>query len=217
MRRLFLAAAFLFFGTIGALAQTPIVTKHEDAPPEQLEDVIDAVVAVGGEQVAVGSKTLEFWWVKSLPLRADSGEISWASVEEGTLVGVVDLSAPYPDVRGTTMKAGVYTLRYGIQPADGNHIGVSEHREFLLLSPAEMDSTAAARSHDAAVTIAKLSTGAHPPSWSLDPPIASEAPLSIRDNGSGMKAVVFSVPVSRDGNDVGTLSFALVLVGAVRD
>ena len=175
------------------------------------------MLATGGQQVAVGSQTLEFWWVKSLPLRAESAQVSWESVEEGTLVGAVELSASYTDVRGMTLKPGVYTLRYGIQPADGNHLGVSAHREFLLLSPGAADNSAAALGHDGAINLSRLSAGAsHPASWSLDPPITSEAPLSIHESEAGLKAVVFAVPVSRDGNDVGTLSFALVLVGVIQ-
>ena len=36
-------------------------------------------------------------------------------------------------------RRGVYTLRYGLQPVDGNHVGTSETRDFLLLSPAGED------------------------------------------------------------------------------
>ena len=52
------------------------------------------------------------------------------------------------------MKAGVYTLRYAIQPKTDDHFGVSPFRNFLLLSPAAVDKDPAAtrsRRHDRAL------------------------------------------------------------------
>ena len=93
--------------------------------------------------------TLDFWFVTSLPLQA-GGAPSWQQTEEGTIVGAVRVSAVYRDIRGRTIKPGTYTLRYGIQPANGDHLGVSPFREFLLLSPAAADtpSTAAITAAD---------------------------------------------------------------------
>ena len=34
---------------------------------------------------------------------------------------------------------GVYTLRYGLQPVNGDHLGVSTYRDYALLVPAAMD------------------------------------------------------------------------------
>ena len=45
----------------------------------------------------------------------------------------------YTDFRGQELKAGVYTLRYGQQPEDGNHVGTSDLADFLLALPAKMD------------------------------------------------------------------------------
>jgi hypothetical protein len=47
--------------------------------------------------------------------------------------------AAFTDFRGQEVKPGVYTLRYGQQPQDGNHIGTSELADFLLALPAEAD------------------------------------------------------------------------------
>jgi hypothetical protein len=129
----------------------------------------------------------------------------------------VTLSGDYPDVRGKTMKAGIYTLRYGIQPQDGDHAGVSPYRDFLMIAPAAADNSIAALGHDGTIAIAKLSTGSsHPASWALDPPASDEQVGSIRMNDTEQSAVIFSVPASRDGKDVGALKFGLILVGTVR-
>jgi hypothetical protein len=206
----------LVFGA-GTFAQQPSVATHSNVPPPELEDPIEALMAIGGQQVTFADKTLQFSWVKSLPLRADSNEVAWSSIDEGALVGAVRLSAGFPDIRGNTMKAGVYTLRYGIQPADGNHMGVSPYREFLLLSPAAADKSVGALGHDAAIALSNKTTGTtHPASWSLDPPLATGAPASISTDQAGFVHVVFEVPVSRDGKDAGTLKFGLILKGQIQ-
>ena len=37
------------------------------------------------------------------------------------------------DIRGKVVKPGVYTLRYALQPQNGDHLGAAPNREFLLL------------------------------------------------------------------------------------
>jgi hypothetical protein len=199
------------------VAQEPIVTTLSSPPPAELEDPIEALMAGGGQQVVLAGKTLQFSWVKSLPLRSGSTDTTWSSVDEGALVGAVRLSVDYPDIRGNMMKAGVYTLRYGIEPADGSHIGVSPYREFLLLSPAAVDRSVGALGHEGTIAISRQAIGlTHPACWSLDPPITSDAPASVHTDPSGFVHVVFEVPVSRDGKDAGTLKFGLILKGQIQ-
>ena len=215
LHRVFLLA--LLFGAVTARAQTPVVTTHSDAAPSELAEPINTQLAAGGQRVAVGSKALTFWWVKTLPLRAGSSEVGWSAIDEGTLVGAVTLSSNYTDMRGRVVKPGVYTLRYGVQPADGNHLGASPNPEFLLLSPAASDTSAAPLGHEGTIKISKLSIGlSHPAVWGLDPPVASGAPLSLKKNDAGMTAVIFDLPVSRDGKDAGRLKFGLILIGEIQ-
>jgi hypothetical protein len=142
--------------------------------------------------------------------------VSWTHVEEGTLVGAVKLSADYRDVRGRVIKTGVYTLRYGIQPANGDHLGVSPYREFLLLSPAAVDTDPAPRGHDGTVEISKQAIGgSHPGVWSLDPPVAGGEALKAHQTELGHDAIVMEVPTVRDGKPAGPLRFGLVLIGRI--
>ena len=215
--RLLLSVFFLSLFVSTSFAQTPVATKHGEPVPAELADAVKAQLATGGQQVAVGSKTLLFWWVKALPLRAGTTDIGWSSVQEGTLVGAVKLTTMYTDMRGRQIKPGLYTLRYAIQPADGNHLGASPNPEFLLLSPAAADTSAGPLGHDGTIKISKLAIGlSHPAVWGLDPPVASDAPLSVKKNDAGMSSVIFELPVSRDGKEAGALKFGLVLVGEIQ-
>ena len=179
--------------------------KHTDAIPAEFAAPVAAAIAPGGVKAAVGTNTVTFWFVKELPAKA------WAELKEGTLVGAVKIEKDFRDVRGRVIKAGAYTLRYGIQPANGDHLGVSPYREFLLLSPAKLDTDVGVKPHDPLVELSKETIGgSHPAVWSLDPPGTTAAPLSVHTTEHDLKAIVLEVPAAG-----GTLRFGLVLVGKI--
>lgn len=193
-------------------------STHKSSPPSSLSRPIAEALAPHGVRVLVskGAVALDFWWVAALPLKGGTAAPSWSDVEEGSLVGVVSISSDFRDIRGRVIKAGVHTLRYGIQPANGDHLGVSPYREFLLLSPASADTDAKPHGHDGTVDLSKLSVGgSHPGVWSLDPPVAAQAPLEAHKTELGHDAVIMEVPVARDGEAAGTLRFGLVLIGKI--
>jgi hypothetical protein len=64
--------------------------------------------------------------------------------EPGQLLGVVKYARRGGDFRDQEINRGVYTLRYAQQPVDGNHVGTSPTRDFLLLLKAEDDQSPAA-------------------------------------------------------------------------
>jgi hypothetical protein len=205
-----------------APAQQLAASVINEAAPAEVSSAIKPLLADTGVRVAAGqpgSVTLDFWWVKAIPLAQPSARAAatWDEVEEGTLIGVVRLSARYTDIRGSGIKPGVYTLRFGLQPQNGDHLGTSPNREFLLLGPAAADTDPAPKTHDAAVDLAKQTLGiAHPAIWSLDPPTTDAAPQSVkRDEEMNLSAIVFEIPVTSKGQPAGKLRFALVLLGKI--
>lgn len=54
-------------------------------------------------------------------------------IEQGSLVAIVSLAAPWTDYRGQRISPGTYALVYAIQPSFKQHRGVSEFRDALLL------------------------------------------------------------------------------------
>jgi hypothetical protein len=203
-----LLAALVLLVSANALS----AAKLAEAPPPELAPAVRALIADSGARVTVPGASLDFWWVKSLPQQG-AGAPSWQHVEEGTLVGAVRVSAVYKDIRGRVVKPGVYTLRYGIQPANGDHLGVSPFREFLLLSPAAADTDVKPTGHDGTVDLSKQTIGgSHPAVWSLDPPVLADgAPLSPTTNDAGHEAIVFEVPTAAGA----PLRFGLILVGKI--
>jgi hypothetical protein len=194
----------------------PAATAHAAQAPEGLAAPVAATLAAGGVRVAVGKAMLEFWWVKGLTMKAGNGPAAWTDVEEGALVGAVRVGGEFRDIRARILKPGLYTLRYGLQPENGDHLGVSPFREFLLVSPAALDSDPAPRGHDGTIEISKEAVGgSHPTVLSIDPPVAKQEPLQIHKTQLDHQAVVMEVPVVRDGKPAGTLRFGLVLVGKI--
>lgn len=214
--RLLLLAALCSLPAVPSFALE--ASRHKEPLPSDFSAPIAALLASGdGVRVTVDNVVLDFWWVKGLSVKSGSEGAKWADVEEGSLVGAVRVSADFRDIRGRIIKPGSYTLRYGIQPQDGDHLGVSPFRDFLLLSPASLDKEATPRGHDGTVEISKRTIGgSHPAVWSIDPPAAGAQPLlSSHKTDLNHDAVIMDVAVTRDGQPAGSLKFGVVLVGRI--
>jgi len=67
--------------------------------------------------------------------------VAYKWIGDSALVAVITIPKATTDFRRQPLKAGSYTLRYGIHPQDGNHLGISPIRDFLLLTPVGDDQT----------------------------------------------------------------------------
>ena len=142
--------------------------------------------------VSTGATTLEFWWVSALPSKGPTAE--WSQVAEGTLAGALRVTGPFKEIRGKTVTPGIYTLRFGLQPQNGDHLGASPFREFLLLSPSGVDSDPKPLGFEGTVALSKQTIGAsHPAALSIDPPVSTAAPLSAVTNELDHKGVTFEI------------------------
>ena len=114
----------------------------------------------------------------------------------------------FKEIRGKAVKPGVYTLRDGLQPQNGDHLGISTFREFVLISPAAIDTDPRILGFDGVVALSKEVIGtAHPASLSLDPPEdAPGAVLSTYKNEHGHEGVVLQI---------GSLKFGLIVTGLI--
>jgi hypothetical protein len=216
-RRLLTSAFVLVISSVlnGALPASAAITAsaHSDAIPSEIPPPLAAQLKAGGVRAVVDGVTLDFWWSAGVPIGSAA---AWADVAEGTLIGALKVSRPFRDIRGKTIKPGVYTLRYGIQPDNGDHLGVSPHRQFLLVSPAALDKNPAPQGHDGTVELSKEAIGgSHPAVLSIDPPAAAQAVLSIHKTDLDHQALIVEVPAVRGGQPAGALKFGIVLVGKI--
>lgn len=151
----------------------------DSAVPEQVRQSLDEK---GYRLMLDDSKpACELWLRKSIPAQTkrDAEGVAYPQLAESTLIGVVHFFQAAADFRGQQIPPGFYTLRYALMPDDGNHLGVSPNRDFLLLIPAPSDSDpSAAFKFQELITMSAKTVGAkHPSALSL--PSADKPALGI--------------------------------------
>jgi hypothetical protein len=105
------------------------------------------------------SKTIPIEKVADPPRGADFPQIS-----PGTLLGTIRYLKQGGDYCGKPIPPGTYTMRYGLLPEDGAHLGVAPRRDFVVLSPAAVDRDAAARpGYEALVEMSRKASGTNHP------------------------------------------------------
>ncbi len=124
-----------------------------------------------------GKAVCEVWFRKDIPTTKDEVPgANFGQIPEGTFMGVINFPANVSDYRGQGIKAGFYTLRFGLILQDGNHLGVSPARDFLLLCPIneDKDPNVQIKSEDL-IKLARTAAGTgHPSPWSLAPPTSDK-------------------------------------------
>lgn len=143
------ALLVLFEGSVATSAAGGKVENVGAFSDSSASDSIKAALEQTGYKVTSGSgaEICQIWFRKALPDNQptnDQGAI-FTQIGVSTLVGVIQFPAKTTDYRGQPIKAGVYTLRYAMNPADGNHMGIAQTRDFLLMSPIETDKDASAQ------------------------------------------------------------------------
>ena len=164
MSRLIFALAVLF--VFPALADYTV----ELAGPcsaEGISDSVKAALEADGYRVKdSGAVYVEIWLNKAIPAeKAGEGRGSdFSMLTPGTLIGVIRYAKAGADFRGQAIQPGVYTMRFNLQPEDGDHQGASPRRDHLLLAPVTADQDAAAKPNfEAAVALSRKASGTQHP------------------------------------------------------
>lgn len=190
--------------------------ESDAAPaPDAVAAPIRAQLAPNAIKVTGPSGALcEIWLRSSLSPAASpvsSGGVNFGQIGLGALVGVIRFDAKGADYREQAIQPGVYTMRYMLQPVDGNHQGVSTYRDYLLLSPVAIDTSLAdvAGINDLVNLSKKASGTGHASVWSLVPGDGAPATLpgaAHLDDGD-LWVVFFKAPLPTP------LTMGLVVVG----
>lgn len=146
-------------------------------PPTDVAAPILATLNKGGNRIVAdnGSPYVEIWLRSTMPTGPNTGEssVTLPTIPPGALLGVIRFAVKGSDRRGQNIAAGVYTLRYGNYPVNGNHQGVAPQRDFLILVPATLDKSADPISDfDALMTLSRKASGTPHPAvlsfWKAD-------------------------------------------------
>ncbi|HEV3342301.1 MAG TPA: hypothetical protein VG125_18170, partial [Pirellulales bacterium] len=138
------AALTLYSSRVAQAADDYRVEALSAAPPAgEFAPAIAEQLSANGFKVVTGQgrALCEVWPAKSWQTAGDfksSGAVNYP-FEFGQLLGVIRFARSGGDFRGQKIRKGAYTMRYGLQPQDGNHVGTSDTRDFVVLVPAADD------------------------------------------------------------------------------
>jgi hypothetical protein len=157
----------------------------------------------------------ELWFRKNTPAQAkkDVEGVVYPQLAVSIFVGVLHFPQTATDFRGQQVHPGFYTLRYALIPDDGNHLGVSPNRDFLLLIPADSDTdpNATYKFPELIAMSAKTVGARHPSPLSLVPADKPSAGTIAKDDQDHW---IFSAALKlTSGED---LPFALLVKGTAQ-
>ena len=172
-------AAVIWSGALLA-AEPHKLERFQSTPPAGLSAKISVLLDENAYRV-IGPQgpVCEIWLVKEVAIRDDFKPTLTVKYPftSGQLLGAARLptAGAALDFRGQELAAGVYTLRYGLQPQDGNHLGSSDTSDFGLACSASMDQDPAPVSKvpDLFKLSAKAAGSAHPAIFQMIPPPAA--------------------------------------------
>ena len=124
------------------LAADPTLERTDGLPPGLPEWLSPLLDPSGYRVVRDEGEPIEFWFPPALPMQDPSAElgVEYPTLPPGGLIGIVRTTGAWSTYKAQIVPPGTYTLRYAVQPADGDHTGQTWFRDFLLLIPLALDS-----------------------------------------------------------------------------
>jgi hypothetical protein len=189
-------------------------------PPNEVAAPIRDALAEKVLRLSTDDKPFfEFWFRKELPLASEptGGTLDVDTVAEGTVLGVLRINEARRDFRDEELPTGIYILRLGLQPADGNHQGTAPTRTFALLTPAKQDTELDPMPRkDLLKAAASINAAHHPSNLNLQQVDSADGqfPRLEERNDGKHQVVLLKLParVGEAGSPT-TLTIALVYAG----
>ncbi len=207
-------AALLLLLLVGcAQIPAPALESMEEAAPSGIAEAQRRELTPTGTRVLrAGNPLVDIWFRSAVPTaetRNGKG-ILYGTLIPGGLVGVVHVHDGASDFKGQRIAPGLYTLRYAVQPDDGDHFDVTDSRDFLLLCEAAADTTPEALDAKALQRLSSRINGKkHPSVLYLTFAKGGTRPRVAAESFSGRTVLEVDVP-SSDGRTIG---LAIVVAG----
>ncbi len=180
-------------------------------PPPELTPAIAGLLERTGHKILSpdGKVYCELWFVAKAPSGPKTAEsdVSWPTVPFGSVIGAIRWPGQGSDRRGQGIKAGVYTLRFGLFPINGDHQGVAPQRDFLVMSMAAEDKDAAVIDNfDALINLSRKVSGTPHPAVLSMWKVEGDAQPGMTQSGESDWALK---------TRMGDVTIAVILVGKV--
>jgi hypothetical protein len=196
------------------------IKPESNSPPKELNDAIAKLLNPKSISFmdTQGKVVAELWFRKNVPADATPEQIkngvTYRELKQTEILGAVRFDQDWTDYRKQKVKAGVYTLRLGFQPMDGDHTGASQFTEFALIVDAAKDQKPALMEPKDMIEASQKSIGTgHPGVFMLFPnnmPAAAPQLVSKESNHWVLNA---SENITVGGKKAGTIGIGLTLVG----
>lgn len=222
MRFLF-ALFMLALPTYLVAAEPKLTAKVEkagmpDALAEPIRKLLDeqALVVRDG-----GAEVMTVWFRTEIPAKANEDQVknglTYREIPEGALVGAIRFPAKFTDFRKQEIAAGVYTLRFAVQPDIGDHTGTAPHPDFCLMCQAKEDKTADAVEKKKLIEVSSLvNEGRHPAVLLMWPNNGKDAGVKVVSKGDGVYVATVRRAVVA-GELKATLGFAITVAGVRKE
>ena len=192
----------------------------EKEPPQEIDSSIRPALQSKAIQLLDGDRLVfEFWFRAEISLKAkpESAEKALQAIPEAALFGVVAVHQEQRDYKDNEFAPGIYTMRFGLQPQDGDHLGTSDHPYFAVLIPAKTDTKLEGISSYKPMVKAsgKVTASGHPAILSLRPASSEDGEIpKLNEPIADHKSVRVKVPAKvADKDEKASLVFELVYFG----
>jgi hypothetical protein len=213
-------AVWLWIGaSLSVAGGTYSIKKAPSAIPKELKESFAKLLSEEAVQLYDAKRTLmaEWWFCKKLPAKATANQIknglTYRELDESTVLGAVRFPQPTTDYRKQKIKAGVFTIRLGFQPMDGDHMGTAPYSEFGLLAPAALDEKPDTMAPKELQELSnKAATGSHPAVFLLVPTNKPPAEPQLANKGKGTWVLSLKEDVEVNGQKA-SLGIGLTVIG----
>lgn len=196
------------------------IAELKEAPPELSAEVTATLNKTGYRVEGSAGVICDLWLAKEVPLKPNFTpglQVKYPFLP-GQLIGAIRFPAKTEegDFRGQMIPPGMYTLRYGLQPNDGNHLGTSDVRDFALACPPKTDTDPARveKIKDLFKLSAKAAGTTHPAVFLLTPAPEEPQPAPAVQFDEEKKQVIVTLKANgKDEDQVRVVPFSLVVVG----
>jgi hypothetical protein len=194
----------------------------KDKAPAEVAAPLAETLREGGFRLLdrKGMPLVDVWLRKDIPASSKKPPpgVKFEDLSEGSFLGVARIHQKHYDFKNKAIPPGVYTLRLGVQPMDGDHLGVSETRDFALLSPVAADKSLAPIPTSEVVKMSCQVSGTKHPSVLWVKPMDGEAkdlPALVHQEDREYEVLDFRLPLAGEKDKAARLG--LVLVGTAPD
>jgi hypothetical protein len=193
----------------------------KEGPPVAISAQIRGDLSATGYRVSDGrgKPYADIWLRKATPASGKpagaNGTLLFPVLSEGVLLGALRYTEQGQDYRDQSIPPGVYTLRYGVEPQNGAHLGVSPYRDFALLLPAAKDTTLDKLAKKSLEEKSAEAAGTSHPGvlmfLAATEPAKADAPGIVEDKDKSTWAIVMPIPLAVKG-EAGSVALDVQLI-----